>query len=95
MVKIILHHKRLDEILAQVCEQTGISEADIVSGSRIMEIVTARQVFCHVARKSGFTIRAIAKRINRDHSTVSNSIKAIENHTNADIENIVNKLNNK
>lgn len=58
------------EIAAEVCAQTGLTEADLFSPSRAAEHVRARDVIWTVAHREGWTLQQIAKAFSRDHSTV-------------------------
>ena len=79
-----LFFHRLDDILIAVCEATGIDEADIRSKRRRREFVTARQVYCYIARKkTGISYCQIGEMLSDhehkyNHATVMHSIKQVE-----------------
>ncbi len=58
------------EISAEVCAQTGLSEADLFSMSRRKDICRARDVVWLVAQREGWSLTDIARTFGRDHTSV-------------------------
>ena len=70
---------RMADIMKAVSAETNIPVFTIVSNRRDALPARPRQIFCWVARRT--TLRSISEighYINRDHSTVANSIKIID-----------------
>jgi hypothetical protein len=80
--------EQLHYVLMIVCMYTGISEDVLKSETRVSEVVTARHLFCYVAKNhvSKFSEESIAKVINRDRSNVYNCVKKICDRIDTDIE---------
>ena len=58
---------------------TGVSEKDILSGSRKRDYIVPRYIICHILRMEGKTLQFIAKTIsNKHHSTVIHAINVVE-----------------
>ena len=71
----------LDQITEAVCNYYKVSERDIFGKRRFRNIVVPRQVICYIARFhiSGLSLKDIGLYLgNRDHTTVINSIKRVE-----------------
>ena len=61
------------------------AKGELIKGARNSEFVTARQIYCKMARM--LTIRSlddIGETINRDHATVLNAIKRADNYLETD-----------
>lgn len=56
--------KRLKKI---ICEAFGV---DIMDNSRLQKVVDSRRVFLKILDELGYTLSAIGKEVNRDHSTM-------------------------
>lgn len=56
--------KRLKKI---ICEAFGV---DIMENSRLPKVVDSRRVFLKILDELGYTLSAIGKEVNRDHSTM-------------------------
>ena len=68
----------LEAILNIACAVTRQNKTDVCSDVRNREFVTARQIFCHLARnKTKLSLENIGNKINKDHSSVSYSDKEI------------------
>ncbi len=64
-------NKVLDNIMETVCLYYNVDEKDVLSKSRLFELVTARHMFCILARRhTSSSYIYIGKYINRDHATV-------------------------
>jgi chromosomal replication initiation ATPase DnaA len=67
---------KTEQIKNIVCNEFGITSDKLLSSSRKSEIVDARHVYALVLRELGFTLKFIAKKLNRkDHSTIINLLK--------------------
>ena len=68
----------LKRILKAVSEVTLISEDDILTKSRLKEIVFARHLYCYFScEKTRYSLKSIGKLINRDHASVIHGNKRI------------------
>lgn len=68
----------IDGILKLTAEAFGVTVEQIKSADRHRDIVQARQAFCDLARRqTGASFQAIARKINRDHSTVIHAISVV------------------
>ncbi len=99
----------LDDILEIVSFYTSISVENIKEHNRHLEISDARHLFFYIAKKySGKSCVSIASYLNRDHATLINSIKKVENRIDTEpqfriylgnliqiLEETINKKNNK
>lgn len=67
-------------VLQAVSSATGVALVDIVSRSRSVDIVAARQVACFLMRRhTALSLPLIAQRIGgRDHTTILHSIRRVE-----------------
>lgn len=53
--------------------------------NRIRSLVELRNIFCHIAREMGYTLREIGQHLNkRDHTTVIHNIKTFDSLNNTD-----------
>lgn len=72
--RIMMHH-----IMNAVVLHTGTGASDIKSCRRTGPLVSARHLFCYLARvMTPNSYPQIGKYINRDHTTVINSVNRIE-----------------
>ena len=76
----------VEEIVRRVSEQTHIKQKDIIGASRKMEITEARQISIYLCREIlGTPLVSIGMHFGgRDHSTVLDACKVIENKTKED-----------
>lgn len=66
------------DILDDICRITHVSHADVISESRKVKNVIARQIFCFIARKqTGAKYSEIGKVINRDRTSAIHSCKKV------------------
>jgi len=63
-IKFKKDSKRLKEIISEVFE------VDIMNTSRLAKVVDSRRVFLKILNELGYTLSAIGKEVNRDHSTM-------------------------
>lgn len=90
-----------ERIVSVVCEHLGISENDIKSKKRSQDIATARQVIMYLLRKyTLLSLKSVGDIVGgRDHTTVMNGCKRVEENINKDesfkinIDTIIKKLN--
>ena len=67
-------------VIECVTRVTGIKFDEVKAKIRERNIVTARHLYCHfMKRRLDYTLKEIAKTINRDHSTIINSIHQHDN----------------
>jgi chromosomal replication initiation ATPase DnaA len=68
----------LDEIIARVCHEYGLSEAELTAGGRGRVACEARGVVGYLsARTRCATLTAAAKRLGRDVATISRATQAL------------------
>ena len=86
----------LNTVLYMVCSYHGVEPDDVKGKSRVQHLVTARQTYCHLARRyTRSTLKQIGSIINRDHATVIHSDKltqilsSVEKKTADDLRSIV------
>lgn len=71
---------QLTNILEAVCSVTEVIPHDILAQNRQRHISIARHLFCYLAYKHyGYCLTAIGRFLNKDHSTVINSICKYQN----------------
>ena len=69
----------LEAIQDAVCAVNGVSKADLMSSSRSVPVVRARQLAMYIAREqTSLSLAEIARGFDRDHSTVSHAIHSVE-----------------
>jgi chromosomal replication initiation ATPase DnaA len=60
---------KLEDILKQVCDQTGVSIEDIKGPKRYRHLVDARRLFVVMALKTyNYSLKSVGNAIGRDHS---------------------------
>lgn len=65
-------------ILDYCIQQSGASKNDLLAGKQSRKVSEARQIYCYLAKKhTEYSLTAIGKFINKDHSTVIYSIKTV------------------
>lgn len=78
--KIQENRKELEMILAIICDEMQLDPERVRSKERYRPLVTARHIFCYLAKKYlTITYKAIGLYLNRDHTTAINSIQMVEN----------------
>lgn len=69
----------LESLLYTVASACSVTPADVRGFCRSLNYIVPRQVFCYVAcRHVGARVGAVAKAVNKTHSTVIYSVRAIE-----------------
>lgn len=68
-------HPRVDDVLVAVAYEFGISQADIISPSRVKEVIIPRHIAVYIARQmTELSLPAIGRYMGgRDHTTALNS----------------------
>ena len=70
----------LNIILRECCSYYGQDIEDVKSKSRLSELIEVRQMYCYLAKVRHYhKCKHTGNLINRDHSSVVHSAKAIEN----------------
>lgn len=84
--KITYWHKSgLLSILTRCCVSYGVTLEEVRSRTRRESVVFARQAYCYKAFwDTCQSTNNIGELINRDHSTVSHSIKTVKNYLEVD-----------
>lgn len=62
-------------LLIQVAQAHGVSVQLITGRGRVAHVVEARREFCKLAHRAGYSLPAIARAINRDHTTVLHFVR--------------------
>jgi chromosomal replication initiation ATPase DnaA len=65
------------EVVAYVEYLTGVSRGRILSRSRDRNTARARQMVMWKARQKGYSLTAIGRALNRDHTSVLHGIRVI------------------
>lgn len=69
-----------EKVVVAVSQILNVSKKDMLSKLRAREVVFARNMCYHIYKKYyGMKLTAIAKRFNRDHTTVIYGLTAFEN----------------
>lgn len=88
----------LENVLEAVVLVSGVPADKIIGKRRDKEIASARHIFCYLGRShTGASLLAIGKFLGRDHTTVINSIKVVNDMIDTDYEvfvDMVNECNN-
>lgn len=67
-----------DKILTAVAKEYGVSEAGIMSGSRIQPLAEARQMAMYLFRREvRMSVTGIARILSRHHTTVTQGVRHI------------------
>lgn len=70
---------RWQVIMAEVCQKHGITQQELVSSRRSQKLVAARnEASYRMSRETLMNLSAIARRLNRDHTTIIHSIRRYE-----------------
>ena len=74
-----------EKILDCVCSGTGVSSEDILSKKKTKDIVIARQITSYFLRTlNDMSLMDIGKFLNRDHTTIMDSVEKIKNMISSD-----------
>lgn len=85
---------KLDIVYKQIYQMFGYTQTDLRVKSNKPDIVHARQAFCYLARKCAeIKLLEIAKELNKDHTTIISSVRAMENKMATDYENSRDQMN--
>jgi hypothetical protein len=78
-IQIIKNDKFIDEVKKQICEYYKLDLDKVMSKNRKREYVLSRQIGMYFSRKFLVyaTLKAIGKHFNKDHASVSYSVKQI------------------
>ncbi len=74
-------NKVTDFYCEQICRLVGATKKEIMSGSRMIHIATARHALCYALRTyhgNIITLQAIGKLLGRHHTSVIHSLKAVD-----------------
>lgn len=78
--------KKPDEVFDEVCEKLKLTKQQILSKKRTSNLLIARCLVCYYLKCSGCSLSEIGRILNRDHSTIINSLKKYEKYkSNAEI----------
>lgn len=88
----------LENVLEAVVSVSGVPGEKILGKRRDRDISTARHIFCYLSRSHTVaSLDAIGKFLGRDHTTVINSIRVVNDMIDTDYEvfvQLVNECNN-
>jgi chromosomal replication initiation ATPase DnaA len=73
-VERVFPQPRVNKIVQEVSDATGIPVKAILSPKHTKEVCLARAIVCYVAHRAGISSPDIGKAIGRDHSSVLNLI---------------------
>ena len=74
-------NKVTDFYCEQICRLVGATKKEIMSGSRMIHIATARHALCYALRTyhgNIITLQAIGKLLGRHHTSVIHSLKSVD-----------------
>ena len=84
----------LENVMEAVSSVTGISGEKVFGKDRHRDIMAARHLFCYMAKiHTDCTLMNIGKYIKRDHTTVINSVKVVNDMIDIDYEVFVDLIN--
>lgn len=66
---------RINAIVHAVAAETEVPVRDILGQTRVTRATHARQMVMYIARREGFSLSAIGRVLNRDHSSVAHGVK--------------------
>jgi hypothetical protein len=69
---------RAEQIIALAAQYLGIDQDRLCSRRRDHETAEARQLLCYVLCRAGYTVAAIARLLDRHHSTICHAIRQVE-----------------
>jgi chromosomal replication initiation ATPase DnaA len=85
----------LKRILLLVCQAAGISTDEIKRKCRKPKLVTARQVYCYIAKKNTtHSLREIGELVSIDHANTIHAIKKIKDLLSVNDKPVMDILNN-
>ena len=67
------------KVIKVVAELSGVSEMDILSKSRVKEVVDARWMAIYFMRKAGCSTKEISRLVRHPERTVNHALKALPN----------------
>lgn len=76
--RVEYHSSLLDELAAEITQETGLTLADIRGRDRRRHFARARQLLMFKARQAGLSLTEIGRFVNRDHTTVMNGVERIQ-----------------
>lgn len=68
----------METIVASVAEVAAVPVAEIMGPSRLRKVARARQLAMWHGRQAGLTLGQIGQYLNRDHTSVMNGVRRIE-----------------
>lgn len=68
----------ITELIADVCDQTGISVGDLMSCNRSQRFSYPRMFVIWKSKKMGFSNKDLADFFNRDHTTIISAVRRID-----------------
>ena len=71
-------YHRDQRIIDLATEYLGVDWDRLRGRSRDQDIVEARQLFCYLLSRAGYTVAAIARLLERNHSTILHAIRRVE-----------------
>lgn len=75
----------INKIISQVCYETNVTVAMIMSSSHEEKIIKAKHLAIYLLKKrTGLTLKTIGKKFNLGHSSVIMAIKSVENQAKYD-----------
>lgn len=82
----------LDQIMAVVASECGMTTLAIKSRCRIRKFCHARDVFFRTARAFRYTLTPIGAAVGRDHSTVQHSLKKPQDELEPHVSRVMQRL---
>jgi chromosomal replication initiation ATPase DnaA len=72
---VILPRQRSLNAISEIAEEHGYTLEDILGPSRLMHLVTVRRKCVLMLREKGYSTTEIGRIMNRNHTTILNSLK--------------------
>jgi chromosomal replication initiation ATPase DnaA len=70
---------KIKAIVAGVCGALDVDESLVFSRLRTEDVTAARQVSAYIARRRGFSVRSIARNLDRDCGAIRHGTKSVQN----------------
>jgi len=70
--------QRFEYLLAAVSQRLNVDPDDILGNERYQQFVTARYCLAWLMRREGMSYPGIARRLNRDHTTIIHAVRRVE-----------------
>ena len=80
------------KIINAVCMALNVKPSDLASISKAQEHTEARQIIFNILYRRGYTLAAVGKLFNRDHTTVIHALRRYDNNIDSKDKKFAKKL---